>query len=403
MKSIVLKPLFALLFLVVFTLPAYACLWDHDTLEAEAKGIPDTIRVITGRFERNPDLYYEMRLARVTKELQSTPEKLELYDDAGVACDRLHRGDEAIAWMHKKNMQMTKLRGIADAGVFREHRYRYRANLGTFVAHRWLRSGADRKKISEMKRARDLIAGAIKLNPNAHFGREKYQLKVIEWIINPPQWNAGVDFPDFLGFSKHLDILHDNENRLQTLKQEDVIEGLDGLITLGDAWQSVDVFYALKLALMLKGDSSAALLAQYRLQELIESGKDSLHPQAPEGEELAMYIAPTSRLRMDMWLKPQRHVMDQLPSLFKSLRSEANNWHMQRTAYMMERLKNGRHPDIDSKFWSEWQEPPMPSLHITSPQEKRARLQLFLNSGFVAIAILFVSLLTLRFRKKRQR
>lgn len=105
-----------LLIVLCFTFPANACLWDDDTLETEARGVPDAVRVITGRFERNPDLYYEMRLARVTKQLGSTPEKLELSDDAGVACDRLHRDDKAIAWMTKKRAQLDKLRASRHAG-----------------------------------------------------------------------------------------------------------------------------------------------------------------------------------------------------------------------------------------------------------------------------------------------
>src|SRR5438105_1575377 len=79
-------------------LPASACIWDRDTLATEVSGIMDTVRVITGRFERNPPLYYEMRLKRVAAEVVASPDKLELYDDAGVACDRLGRDDEALHW-----------------------------------------------------------------------------------------------------------------------------------------------------------------------------------------------------------------------------------------------------------------------------------------------------------------
>src|SRR5690554_4853590 len=42
--------------------PVVACLWDYDTLRAEARGVPGVAEIITGRFERNPPLYYEMRL-----------------------------------------------------------------------------------------------------------------------------------------------------------------------------------------------------------------------------------------------------------------------------------------------------------------------------------------------------
>ena len=39
-----------------------------------------------------------MRLRRVAAEIETNPGNLDAYDDTGVACDRLHRGDEAIAW-----------------------------------------------------------------------------------------------------------------------------------------------------------------------------------------------------------------------------------------------------------------------------------------------------------------
>ena len=68
----------------------------------------------------------------------------------------------------------------------KEHRYRYHANLGTFLVHRWVRQGGDRSSIEESSNPRDEIAAAIEINPNAHFGREKYQLRVIDWIIKPP-------------------------------------------------------------------------------------------------------------------------------------------------------------------------------------------------------------------------
>ena len=69
--------------------------------------MPEVVAVLTGRFERNPPLFYEMRLERVTDHLQSHPEDLAAYDDAGVACDRLGRGDEAISWMEKKRCNWT--------------------------------------------------------------------------------------------------------------------------------------------------------------------------------------------------------------------------------------------------------------------------------------------------------
>ena len=127
-----------------------ACLWDRDTPQSEAKGMPDVAAALTGRFERNPPLYYEMRLARVEKYLQDHPEDLAAYDDAGVACDRLGRDDEAILWMDRKLKQMQS-QNTDD----QKHIYRYHANRGTFMVHRWLRQGADRSQIEGVHAARE--------------------------------------------------------------------------------------------------------------------------------------------------------------------------------------------------------------------------------------------------------
>ena len=179
------RTLTALALLLGLPLSVAACLWDRDTPADEARGLPEVVAVLTGRFERNPPLFYEMRLDRVTDHLQSHPEDLAAYDDAGVACDRLGRGDEAISWMEKKRAQLDGL--DASRPEVKEQLYRYHANLGTFLVHRWVRQGADRAKIDEVKAARDEIARAIEINPNAHFGREKYQLRALEWIIDPPK------------------------------------------------------------------------------------------------------------------------------------------------------------------------------------------------------------------------
>jgi hypothetical protein len=108
--------------ILLATIPVLACAWDSDTLAMEAKGLPDTVQIITGRFERNPPLYYQMRLKRVSQALKTQPGKLEFYDDAGVACDRLGRGAEAIDWMKRKRAQLGKL-GFNKQS--KEHWYRY--------------------------------------------------------------------------------------------------------------------------------------------------------------------------------------------------------------------------------------------------------------------------------------
>jgi hypothetical protein len=109
------------------------------------------VEAISGRFDRNPPLHYEMRIRRVRGELAESPDDLALHDDIAVAFDRLGKSDEALKWIERKRRRMTGMKQ-GDPYV-REHWYRYYANVGTFRAHQWLRDGADRKHRAPMLRA----------------------------------------------------------------------------------------------------------------------------------------------------------------------------------------------------------------------------------------------------------
>jgi hypothetical protein len=51
-----MRTLLATLLLSLLPAAALACLWDHDTLRYEAKGLPGVIEITTGRFDRFPPL-----------------------------------------------------------------------------------------------------------------------------------------------------------------------------------------------------------------------------------------------------------------------------------------------------------------------------------------------------------
>ena len=335
------RTLTALILLLGLPLSVSACLWDRDTPVDEARGLPEVVAVLTGRFERNPPLFYEMRLERVTDHFVSHPEGLAAYDDAGVACDRLGRGDEAISWMEKKRAQLDGL--DAARPEVKEQLYRYHANLGTFIVHRWVRQGADRTKIGEVKAARDEIARALEINPNAHFGREKYQLRALEWIVNPPKTEGWQDLPNLLGWS--FDDIYGQQT--DPKDAHDAVRGLAGLVVLGNAWESVDVFHALNVALQRDsvgyergrdgGRNTLAYLAWLRCRELIDAGKGSMLPDAPKGEALKTMLPRPDFVEADKLLDPA----------FVELRAEADAWQAARIAFMTRRLKEGRHPDTD--------------------------------------------------------
>lgn len=137
------------------------CLWDSDTLDTELRGLPEAFDLVIGRWHRHSDAYYT---DRVTK-LGAKP-KLELadYDDLAVAYEHLDKREAAIEAMARK---AEALAATPDS----EHQYRYHANLGTFYAH----AGRFDEALAELRTA-------VGINPDAHFGRERFQIDLIEYV-----------------------------------------------------------------------------------------------------------------------------------------------------------------------------------------------------------------------------
>lgn len=344
----------ALLWICCALLPAAAraCLWDRDTLAMEGKGLPDTVNVLIGRFERQPPAYFEMRLARVAGLIADGKGALTDYDDAGVAADRLKRGEEAMRWMRQKKAQLDRLRG--DDPARKEHLYRYHANLGTFHAHHWLRQGASRERLDDLKASREHLARAIELNPDAHFGRERYQLMAIDWLLELPALEDSAHPATRTLFWAARDKLGNSyRNQLQAAGFGDAAKGLGGLIVLGDAWESIDVFLALAYALEDQGHAGLAYLAQLRLRELLAQGRRSLHPELA-GDKLEELL---KRVGGQMHERTRESA-----DYFAQARKAAEAWQAHRTAFMMERLGAGRHPDTDPAFWQGYQ--PLPGVEL---------------------------------------
>ncbi|RYD78037.1 MAG: hypothetical protein EOP84_14775 [Verrucomicrobiaceae bacterium] len=363
---------------LISLLPATGCIWDRDTWREEAKGRIDTLKAITGWFDRYPPRYYEMRLDRVTKELEADPRKLDLYDDAGVACNRLGRYDEAIAWMAKKKAVLDTIQGTS-ANM---DRYRYHANLGSFLGNRWAtRPAAERNAdFSDLKEATKHIAEAISLNPDAHFGREKYQLKLFQWLQQPAEQNDATENPEqnFVGVPYiHRQI---DPGGLKAYPElADAESGLTGLIHLGSAWESVDVFDALGSVVQADGASSLAFLAETRIQELEKDGHQSLHPSQVHSRRSHGEYVQSGQL-LDKWYEQTRGLA----------KDRETAW----IAYQSNRFDQGMHPDTHPDFWREWKDPKFPELpRPPMTTQEKATVFVAVVAGLVVAAIgLFIGL-----------
>lgn len=138
---------------------AVACLWDYDTLKQERARFPSTLELITGKFLRHSPEFYEWRIKDRLEKLKADPGNLQLHDDLAVAYQKTGRTDKAIDVMLAKE--------AIKPGVYETY-----SNLGTF----YILNG-------EFAKGLPYIDKALAINPDAHFGREKYQKWLVEYAM----------------------------------------------------------------------------------------------------------------------------------------------------------------------------------------------------------------------------
>jgi tetratricopeptide (TPR) repeat protein len=160
-----MKTPLALLF--TFAAMSQACLWDSDTIASERARFPGVAEVMVGRFPRHSKEFYQWRLARVKAEIDKGAKEPALFDDLAVAQHKL--GD------HKAAIETMLAKEKISPGIYETY-----SNLGTFYIY-----------TGDLDQALAFIDRALKINPNAHFGREKYQRWLVEWVKEgKPQTNA---------------------------------------------------------------------------------------------------------------------------------------------------------------------------------------------------------------------
>lgn len=189
-----------------------ACLWDYDTLSQERSRFPTTLELITGKFLRHSPEFYQWRIEDRLKKLQTDPKNLSLYDDLGVAYDKTGQHDKAIEMMEAKEKIQPGL-------------YETYANWGTFLIHK-----------GEFQKGLPYIDKAIAINPDAHFGREKYQKWLVEYVLSKSKdgkirlplqavsqvnlhlAETGGPFQNFLAQKTGVDFLKDKEKLSQAIQ-----------------------------------------------------------------------------------------------------------------------------------------------------------------------------------------
>src|SRR5579872_4351344 len=152
--------------------------------------------VLHERFPRHGLAYYKERNRRVQEALadwqargeEPSEKYFALLDDRAVGLEFVGQHDEAIRVMRDKWQQQEAL-GITGRDLYSTY-----ANLGTFLIlgpFRQVRPGNKEDK-QVLREGLDLIQKSIKVNPDAHFGREIWQAVLVEYMI------ALLDNPELL-------------------------------------------------------------------------------------------------------------------------------------------------------------------------------------------------------------
>lgn len=166
-----MKHIWIALLTAIFPSFAWCCLWDYDTLKQERSRFPTTLELITGKFLRHSPEFYQWRINDRRMRLKSDPNNPDLLDDLAVAYEKTGQHDQAIATMLEKEK--------AHPG-----RYETYSNLGTF----YILAG-------EFEKGLPWIDKALTINPNAHFGRERYQRWLVEYALTKRSDTGELQFP----------------------------------------------------------------------------------------------------------------------------------------------------------------------------------------------------------------
>ncbi|HLO97077.1 MAG TPA: hypothetical protein VK171_00665, partial [Fimbriimonas sp.] len=263
-----------------------------------------------------------------------------------VSHDRLSKIDDAIQIIQQsKTARKTQMDW-----------YRYHANYGTFLVHKWASQGAKKYETQLLKESISEIEEALKLFPASHFGRERIQLALQKAWLNPEKVNE----------------------IFKPIPAEDLVVGISGIIMMGLGYELPDAYLMLRKKIT-DGGGLVQGVADHRFRELVNQGKPSL-------------------LATPKDLEPSTFFKDRLAE-YKLLRADGERVHQARTKYFFDNLTEERHPDTDPNFWSKWKEEPYPAVGdiFDAAKHKESLTQLVgLSASIVVILIASVWILLAR-------
>lgn len=139
--------------------------------------------VIHERFAKHGLAHYRervrldrLKLAALERE---DPARFALADDLGAGLERLGRSDEAVTVLRDK-LEAQQRNGITGRALYTSY-----ANLGTFLIHASIKQAmaGDLTAKEQFREGLEFVRKSVVVNPEAHFGRERWQVAIAEYLL----------------------------------------------------------------------------------------------------------------------------------------------------------------------------------------------------------------------------
>ena len=353
-----------------------ACYNDSDTYLTELRDNLDLTNAIIGRFTLYPPEYYQKRIEIQTAILKKDPNNLDAYDNISVAYDRIGEGDQALKWIREKRKHLANAPPL--------QLYSTEANEGTFLIVRWIR-GHKPGDVTDAVESEKHIAIALKINPNAHFGREFAQLYCIRAMIDSGKvenWMAT--------FTQNLIRIADRDH----IDRKKLRYGIAGMMVLGAAWNMPVLIQA--MADLVPEDGQFAGLCKQKLRFLTRFGDHEI-----DGDLTKEFpILAKSTTHGADWM-----MIDQLLKNGQEFLLSQEQW-------IIKQVEAGKHPDKGDDIWKGYQEvPPIPKEKLANSTFVSRTGTFFGNAiingwcccALVPLGILFLTVRILRRRRLKGR
>lgn len=208
---------YAFISTLILSFTSFACINDSDTKFFEQQKFPGVQQLMAGDFVTHSKEFYAWRAKDRLEKIKKEPNNLAYYDDLAVSYEK--SGDtpkaiETLTAMYQKA----------------PNRYEILANLGTFYIHN-----------KQYAKGLELLKKAIIINPDAHFGREVYQIKLVEYLLkeNPngaitfPIQKSKTTFADYLLIDLNKEAKESTSPSLDKELDSETVEILKALIGVG--------------------------------------------------------------------------------------------------------------------------------------------------------------------------